>query len=179
MQKKAHMKKQLLLIVAFAGICISFMAFTKGNVNVTPNDFKNSIGQWKGTLTYLDYTSGKPFSMPAELQISQLAKSSRFVFAIRYPDEPQANGNDTLVISADGKQIDGENVVSKVKHAGNTIITTQQPGKDGNDQKDALIRHVYTIGKTIFVIRKEVQFTGTTEWIKRHEYSYTKVADEK
>jgi hypothetical protein len=162
-------------------ICIlaALAGFTKASFTVSAKDFKNSIGQWKGTLTYLDYTSGKPFSMPAELQISQLGKSSRFVFAIRYPDEPQANGSDTLVISADGKQIDGENVVTKVKHAGYTIITTEQTGKDGNDQKDALIRHVYTIGKTIFVIRKEVQFTGTTEWIKRHEYSYARAGSGK
>lgn len=169
------MKKQLLLLVAISGIWISFMAFTKATFTVSAKDFKNSIGQWKGTLTYLDYTSGKPFSMPAELQISQIGKSSRYLFAIQYPDEPQANGNDTLVISADGKQIDGENVVTKVKHGGYTIITTEQTGKDGNEQKEALIRHVYTIGKTVFVIRKDVQFTGTTEWIKRHEYSYTKV----
>lgn len=169
------MKKQLLFLVAIAGIWLAFMAFAKGNVKVTPNDFKNSIGQWKGTLTYLDYTSGKPFSMPAELQISQIGKSSQYLFAIQYPDEPQANGNDTLIIAADGKAIDGEPVILKEKKAGNIVITTQQTGKDGNEQKEALIRHVYTIGKTVFVIRKDVQFTGTTEWIKRHEYSYSKV----
>lgn len=168
------MKKQLLLLFAFAGIWISFMAFTKGDVKVTPSDFKKSIGQWKGTLTYLDYTSGKPFSMPATLRIMQIGKSNSFVFANGYPDEPQANHSDTLIISVDGKTIDGETVVQKEKKSGNIIITTQKTGKDGNDQKEAIFRFTYTIGKTIFSIRKDVQFTGTTEWINRHVYNYTK-----
>ena len=33
------------------------------------NDLKQLTGFWKGTLTYLDYSSGKPYTMPANLEV--------------------------------------------------------------------------------------------------------------
>lgn len=170
------MKKQLLLLYAFVGIWAAFTAFGKGHAKVSANDFKNAIGNWKGSLTYLDYTSGKPFSMPAELTVTRIGKSDQFIFTNRYSQEPKANSKDTLTISSNGKMIDQETVISKRKgKEGNLEIVTQFEGKDGNNNLPATIRYTYTIGKTTFIRRKDVQFTGKTEWVKRHEFNYTKV----
>lgn len=57
---------------------------------------------------------------------------------------------------------------------GNIEIVTEYYGIDGNDNKSALIRHTYTVGKSIFIKKKQVQFKGKSEWINRHEYSYTR-----
>ena len=138
---------------------------------VTVKDFEPAFGRWSGTLTYLDYTSGKPYEMPANMQISiNKANPQQLVFSIEYPNEPKANGNDTLVISADGTMLDGATVVSKDTTDGVLQIVTQKEGMDGNENKKALIRHVYSISKKEFSNRKEVRFEGEEKWIMRNEY---------
>lgn len=138
------------------------------------NDFKVLIGNWQGALTYLDYSSGKPYSMPANVEIKQLDKSNYFVLSNIYPDEMSANGLDTLVISLDGTMIGTETVKSKKQlENGNLEVITEELGKDGNDNKPALFKHTYTIGKTVFKKRKDVQFIGETSWINRHEFAYS------
>jgi hypothetical protein len=138
-------------------------------------DFKKVLGYWKGSLTYLDYSSGKPYTMPADVEIKRIKKTNKYVFSNIYPNERNANSNDTITISADEKYIDKELITSIKKLANGIIeIITEEKGKDGNDFKPATFRHTYTLGKHIYNKRKDVQFDGTTEWIKRHEYSYTK-----
>ncbi|MEO7922726.1 MAG: hypothetical protein ABIR30_03550 [Chitinophagaceae bacterium] len=69
----------------------------------------------------------------------------------------RTNPPDTLVISKDGRQIDGAFVVSNQKIAsGDWQIVTEKKGIDGNDNKAAVIRHIYSIGSRNFINRKEV-----------------------
>lgn len=142
---------------------------------VTQKDFQLFIGNWKGTLTYLDYSSNKPYTMPADMEVRQLNKSNVFIFSNLYPNEPKANSSDTLTISANGKMLNNETVKSirKLKN-GNIEIITELLSKDGNDNKPALIRIVYTVAKNIYTNIKEVKFIGRNKWIKRHEYNYTR-----
>lgn len=141
---------------------------------VTAADKNKLLGEWKGSLTYLDYTTQKPFSMPAELNITKLGKN-QLVFFTRYPKEPKANGSDTITFSKEGRMIDNETVQSRKKLADGTIeIISTYSGVDGNDNKKALIRLTYVIGDSVFIKRKEVRFEGTKEWIKRHKYSYAR-----
>lgn len=140
-------------------------------VSVSVKDFKPAFGKWKGTLTYLDYTSGKPYTMPCNITLSPVnANPQQLVLAYEYPDEPKANGNDTLVISRDGKMIDDEMVVVKEKKAGLLRVITEKSGVDGNENRKALIRHIFETGKKSFSIRKEVKFEGEEKWILRNEY---------
>jgi hypothetical protein len=138
-------------------------------------DFYKLSGAWEGSLTYLDYSSGKPYTMPADIAIQRIGKTNKFVFSNIYPNEPNANSIDTISISIDGKYIDKELVKSRRKLPNGDIeIITEELGKDGNDNKPATFRHTYTLGPTTYKNRKDVQFTGGTEWINRHEYSYKK-----
>ncbi len=143
---------------------------------VSVNDFTPALGPLKGTLTYLDYTSGKPFTMPANVTISVSAgKPNGIILALDYPKEPQANGNDTLVISNGGALLNGGKIVSKKQLAdGSLEIITDKEGMDGNDNKKALLRHIYNISKTKFSNRKEVKFEGTVVWILRNEYTFSR-----
>lgn len=140
-------------------------------ITVSTKDFKPAFGSWKGTITYLDYTSGKPFSMPCNITINKDKMNSRqLILAFEYPEEPKANGNDTLRISADGTMIDEEKIITKENKDGSLQIITETNGVDGNDHKKALIRHVYMVGKKTFIKRKEVRFEGEDKFIMRNEF---------
>jgi hypothetical protein len=51
---------------------------------------------------------------------------------------------------------------------------TEAPGEDGNDHRKAVLRHTYQVNNNRYQIVKEVRFEGTTHWIKRHEYVFTR-----
>ena len=140
---------------------------------VSAKDFKALIGSWEGSLTYLDYSSGKPYTMPANVAVKRIDKTRSFIFFNIYPDEMSANSADTLHLSADGQFIGTARVKSRTKLANGMLeIVTEEAGLDGNDDQPATLRLIYTISPTTFTRRKEVQFKGTTNWIKRHEYAY-------
>ena len=164
---KKHMIKLLIGLLFFPAF-----AFTQLVDRVSIKDLKTAVGQWKGSLTYLDYSSGKLYSMPANVTISKDKKNEhQLILALQYPDEPKANENDTLIISNDGLQINGAMVVSKEKTGNGLLqIITEKPGMDGNDNRKVVVKHIYTIGKKVLVIRKEVRFEGEEKFIMRNEY---------
>ena len=139
------------------------------------HDFEKISGSWKGSLTYLDYSSGKPYTMPSDLDVKRIGKTNKFEFSNIYPNETNANSTDTIVFSTDGKYIDKELIKSRRELSnGDVEIITEELGKDGNDNKPAMIKHTYIFGDKIFKKRKDIQFSGEDQWINRHEYSYTR-----
>lgn len=145
----------------------------QNNLKTTISDFNKLSGSWSGTLTYLDYKSGKPYTMPADLIIKRVGKTNHYAISNIYPNETNANSTDTIAVSSDGKLIDGKLIKSRRKLANGTIeFTTEELGKDGNDNKKALIRLTYNFNQTSFSKRKDIKFVGETDWIKRHEYLY-------
>ena len=111
--------------------------------------------------------------MPADVKVSKIPNSKKLVFSNTYPDEPKANKTDTLALAKNGRRFANEMVKSKtVLPNGNTEIVTEYAGKDGNDNKPAIIRHTYIMGRSIFAKRKDVMFEGENGWLKRHEYNY-------
>ncbi len=140
------------------------------------SDFQKVSGSWTGSLTYLDYSSGKPYTMPSNLEIKRIDKSNKFSFSNIYPNETNANSTDAVVLSEDGKYIDKELIKSRRKLPNSDIeIITEEEGKDGTDSKSATIRHTYIFGDKILKKRKDVRFAGEDQWINRHEYSYVRM----
>ena len=165
-----NIKAYLAILLAASCFTVCSSQEKKGGVL---QDFAALAGNWEGSLTYLDYTTGKPYTMPANVAIKRIGQTNRFSFSNSYPKEQSANTTDTLTISGDGRYIDTELVKERnVLTNGDIEIVTEEKGKDGNDNKSALFRHTYTVGKTQFTRRKEVQFEGEPNWIKRHEYTY-------
>ncbi len=158
-------------------VCVALLATSicnaQNSFKTIQNDFKKLSGTWQGSLTYLDYSSGKPYTMPADVEISRVPKTNKFIFSNIYPNETSANSMDTISISTDGKYIEKEEVKSRQKLPNGDIeIITEELGKDGNDNKSATFKHTYTLGKTLYKKRKDVQFAGESKWINRHEYTY-------
>lgn len=139
--------------------------------SVTMADFPQALGQMKGTLTYLDYSSGKPYTMPAWITLRK--STGLLIRSLEYPDEPKANQTDTLLIGEKGTFFNGAKLVKKeILPNGSLQLVTEKAGKDGNDHKSATLRNTYTFGKNLIVIRKDVRFEGEEKWIQRHEYSF-------
>ena len=168
------MKKRIIFITPVLFFITIFAGSAQTTSTISSKDLKVIKGSWYGSLTYLDYSSNKPYTMPADVYVSQAGKNT-FILSHTYPDEPKANSADTIIISGNGKMINEEPVKSIRKpDNGNKEIVTEYLSVDGNDNKPAIIRHTYTVGKSFFSVRKEVQFTGQNEWLKRNEYRYTR-----
>ncbi len=157
-------------ISACIAILLSGSAFSQPVVSTA--DFKAATGSWKGTLTYLDYTSGKPFTMPAGM-VLRVADREHVILSFDYPKEPNANDNDTIAIK--GSEINDAEVISRENmEDGGIKIVTEKEGVDGNDNRKALLRHIYIISKNSFQNAKQVKFEGTDTWIKRSEYLFSR-----
>ena len=113
--------------------------------------------------------------MPANLVVKKIEGSPNFILAISYPKEPHANAVDTLRISKDKKSINSDAIKSR-RVLGNGVveIVTEAPGRDGNDNAEALIRHRYIFGSSILKLIKEVRFVNDTTWIRRNAYTFSK-----
>lgn len=143
------------------------------NNSITSMDLNPLIGDWSGSLTYIDYSSNNPFSMPAKLNVKQGKNEREFILFISYPKEPKANGKEKIKISKKGDKLNNYQVISKdVLENSQIQIITEHAGKDNN--KKATIRDIYILGEKQFIIRKEVQFENSTKWLKRNEYSFSK-----
>jgi hypothetical protein len=164
--------KSIITTVAFLICIINCTSAQK----IVPADLKIIEGNWVGSLTYLDYTTNKPFTMPSNTTYEQSKSNANLYFrSIGYSTEPHANQKDTMVISADGKMLDDYSIVSVKKITNNGMeIIVQKKGLDGNDNQPALIKKTITITKTNLTISKEVLFDNTKKWTVRHTYSFTK-----
>jgi hypothetical protein len=159
----------------FASVFLLF-CLTATAQSVQVKDLSASVGSWEGKLTYLDYSSGKPYTMSANINIGLTADGKGYVMAYEYPKEPQANSKDTTFIQ---DNFFGKDKIVAFENApgGGYTLVTEVEGTDGNDNKKAVLRHVYLVTSTSFSITKEVKFEGTELWIKRNEYLLNRAAN--
>lgn len=130
---------------------------------------------WTGSLTYLDYTSRKPFTMPATLAVSRIpgAADPSWTFRLGYPDEPRANSEHTITLTAGGSLLDGETVLERTPlPAGGIRLITETDGED--DHRPARLRHEYDLSPKSCTIRKLVRPQGSPEFFERNTYRWTR-----
>lgn len=160
-------------VIIITSLIFSLNVFSQTEKLKIDSDLANIEGKWTGKLTYLDYTSGEPYTMPADVEVIKI-DNYNFIYKSIYPNEPKANSTDTLKISNDGKLFN-DNEIKKINRSKNsTQIITEVSGTDGNDKKPATIKTTYFISLKKFTIVKEVKFIGEKNYIKRHEYSFFK-----
>lgn len=165
------MKTMIFLSTVLFTLSISYNSLAQ--TTISSADFKPLIGSWSGTLTYINYSDGTPFSMPVELRIVPIEETNNFTFYFSFPDEPHANSEETVSISDNGTMLNGEPVISKhLLEDGNLEIVTESIGTD--DDEPATIRETYIIGADVFVTKKDVLFVDQQEWINRNEFNFKK-----
>ena len=171
-----EMKINLTKILILFMVLFSFEGYTQettvmSSEKITPQDLQILIGEWTGSLTYIDYSSNQPYTMPANLNVKQGKNENQLLLFNIYPNEPKANSKDKLILSKDGLALNKKNVRSKERLTNGSLqITTEYMGND--NKKKALIRNIYLLGENQFIMRKEVQFINTSEWLKRNEFNY-------
>ena len=154
-------------------IILTFSLNSYSQTKITSEDLKLAIGNWEGSITYLDYQSNTPFTMPANLLVEEGNNANTLVFNNSYPNEPKANNSDKIKIAKNGLLLNKHAVTSKAAlENGGIQIQTEHEAKD--DGKKAHIRYTYSIESNVFVIRKEVQFEELADWIKRSEFRNTR-----
>lgn len=130
-----EVKVSMTVIIALITITI---CKAQSNTKISLKDFEQLVGSWQGSLTYLDYSTGKPYTMSADIDIKRLKKTNNFIFSNIYPKESSANSIDTVTLSKDRRYIGKEFIKSTKKLAnGNNEIITEKLGQDGNDNKPA------------------------------------------
>lgn len=145
---------------------------------ISPDTFKNLIGCWQGTLNYSGTVIRKPYTTTATLIVKQIDTSSAFELLHVYTqEEPDEEVADTITIAKDGSKINNGTITStQYTTDGNLEIITEFPGFDHDNNKAAIIRQTYTIGKQQFTYKKDVRLEGQTEWLERQEFTYIRKA---
>jgi len=160
--------------VLMCALLIAFVGFVpQQSPRVSADDLRKLSGaRWTGTLTYLDYRSNKPVSIPSSLTVRQAeGDENAWHFEYEYPDEPKANRKQTLKLEEGGTVFDGETVVERTGlDGGGFRLVTVKRGRD-ND-KDALFRFTYTLDGSAFSIKKEVKPEGASEFFERNRSSW-------
>ena len=160
---------KILLSLLFS---LLFLSCVVSGQSVAEKDLKGlEGGTWTGTLTYLDYGSGKKTEIKSNLNVVKKSDDV-WTFAYVYPDEPKANGSSEVLLADGGKTFNGQAVTSKMRQNGTLQIVTTKDGDDNS--KKAVFRYTYSITPKTFSIRKEVQYVGETEWFERNTYSWTR-----
>ena len=167
--KSTGVKPYILVKDSDAKRVVKLSSIGQNNTSIQINDLSASVGIWKGKLTYLDYASGKPFTMLANMKICLTADYNGLIMSYEYPKEPHANSKDTTFIV--GNYFGKDKIVEFKKDAeGGYKMITEVDGNDGNDNKKAILRHTYILKSNTYSIIKDVKFEGTDKWIKRNEY---------
>jgi hypothetical protein len=154
-------------------ICIVLPDFSSNFADkVNSNDLKIITGdQWKGKLTYLDYSSNQKTSISAHLMVQQSTEEKNiFYFIHDYPKEPKANKTDTVIINNDGKQLNDQSVIKKEK-IGNIIKLITESSRGSKDELK-YFRYTYLLGSNLFSIKKEEKGMKDTAYFTRNIYEY-------
>ncbi len=158
--------------IKLTAACLFFYMFGANAQNISMADVKPLAGNWKGTLTYLDYSSNKEVPVKAEA-IIRITGEHVFKMTINYPDEPSQSGSDNYKIKKGGTMLNKQKLIERaLLPDGSLKLVFESRGKDGNDHKPAIFHHEMIISKDRFILRKLVQFEGTASFIQRNQYSF-------
>jgi len=152
--------------------CQPKVDYAEEGPKVSTQDFFAIEGEWVGTLTYTDYSSGMPTVIAANASVT-LTSDNRIGYTIIYPGEPWEDSESTMAISRDGRLLDGQVVSERITaEDGTLIVTTRYRGED--DNRPAAIRQTYGLSKMNFYIRKDVQFDDSDTYLLRNIYEFTR-----
>lgn len=163
----------------FLSSIVVFLAFhsaiAQQSSSVSIRELSVLVGSWKGTLNYGGTIIRKPYTTTAELVVKQIGSSNKFELLHVYTKDPNDNTRDTISISDNGTALNRATIKSKrTTSDGNMEIITEVPGFDHDNDKAAIVRHTYTIGKQNYKFKKEVQLEGLSDWLERQEFNYAR-----
>ena len=132
---------------------------------------------WRGTLTYLDYTSHVQTTIKSSLKMTRLPEQSdganAWNMSVGYTDEPHANSGETAVLARRGRVFRGANVLERtILSDGLVRVVTEQDGED--DGRAARLRFVYVLGEKQCSLQKLVRLLPDGTFFERHIYRWSR-----
>ncbi len=169
------MRPALIVVMCVLSGCVTTTRqAAPGRARVTEADIDRLAGgPWVGTLTYLDYGSGKRVSIDSSLVVRRLeGEPPSWEFGVGYSKEPHADSKETVVLGRGGEVLGDEVVVSREVVAGGVKIVTEADGED--DGRKARFRFEHVISEREYTRRKLVRFAGAGEgeFFERHVYRW-------
>ena len=155
-------------------ILVSVSANGQNKPSISAKDFAMLTGkQWMGTLTYLDYSSGKQTTIPANLTV--VKENNRvWYFLNEYPQEPQENSTDTVLLNRDRRSFNNQTIISRKKINNNTLEIITEKESDG-DEVAKIFRYTYRINNKKYSVKKEERRLTEEKFIERNTYSYQRI----
>ena len=133
---------------------------------------------WRGTLTYLDYSTSKTVTLNTTLR-SQMSGADRFILQFNYeePNKSHVFGTDTLTVAPDGTRLrwDGTDFTVQAKKwlLNQTLrFVLEGPGQD--DNRPVLIRKTVLLSPHQFAVRKQIRLAGDTAFVQRNHYQFAR-----
>jgi hypothetical protein len=164
-----------LALLAAIPACHSTVEVKAAAPAVLASDIRVLTGEgWKGTLTYLDYTSKKPTEIRSSLLVLPV-EGDPLAWDVRvgYADEPHADSGEIAKLEAGGTVFREQRVLERSQAGpGRVQIVTEARGDD--DRKPATFRFVYLIEAKSCSIQKLVKFDEGGEFFERHIYRWTR-----
>ncbi len=80
---------------------------------LSASDFASLLGEWTGSLNYLNYGSPDRSTIPVAASIRSV-DADGMRYNVRFPGEEQYNTAVTLSFGADGSTLDGAPIISRI-----------------------------------------------------------------
>jgi hypothetical protein len=159
----------LFIVVALFFINIS-SANSQSNTTITVKDFTPVLGSgWQGNLVYFD-NAGKEVTVTALLTVTQLNETS-IALSISFPQLSDSTA-DTVDITNGGTYLDDKKILSVEKSGDVTTVVSQNNGIQKS--RAATFRYTYILSPTQFVVNKELQYEGSSEFTLDNKYMFTR-----
>ncbi len=161
--------KFILLLVVFANI---------GHAQITAEDFKKINGQWKGTLTYTDYSDdATKTTLKVSMDFNWLKKHGKITTTFLEPNGTEIQDKSKIKSKKKGTKIiyDGNSYLVKEFETQNNSdgwkLLLIGDGKDNG--KNASIKQTFLFKKNQLSITKEISYNKSNYFI-RNIYAFEK-----
>lgn len=156
------------------------------NVTVSNSDFELLVGEWSGTLTYLDYTGD---STRATLNLRmEVAPTDTGMFADVTYIEPDGNEMKSSMLfreSHSGKRVYYDNkawmLFDKMTTSNGTTLVFQGPGQDNNRNAQITnvlyMSHPDSLRQDSVVLTEKVLYENAGHEIDRHQFRLGRVKE--
>ena len=159
---------------AVATLALLVAGITCQAQSLKTDDLQPAAGTWKGSLTYLDYSSEKKETIKAGV-VLRINDTSEYSIGFFYSDEPDHNQTVKYIIKENGSLVNDKKVIEKTRLLdGSLRIVLESRGSDGNDRMQATLRDVLVVGPDSFTISKWVLFDDADEYFERNKYVFSR-----
>ena len=143
------MKTRFSTTFTIAVIIFSSFPLLGQKAAIQAGDLSRLIGDWQGSLTYLNYQDNQYVTIRTNLQIVAGENENEIKVTNSYPDEPNAGGSYRLWTKKNGTRLNKE------------LVTAREALEDGTIEIVTTYRGAMTISAPQFELRTALEKTTT------------------